>query len=593
MATLWEQSDSAGLELDHVDLPDTPTKLQPSELVFFGDPEVRTARNYAILDGRQRSTAIAMAFGGLRPSFGGRKYAGSFFLNLHDDSEVRPVIFKKNSEVERAALGDLSVALSKALLPLAPPEGEGIFGYWLRAAAEVAKAETYAGLPDDERPSSTEIAERRLWIERCFQALNRTKLAVYIVPPEYGLSDICEIFETLNTTGTRVSTVDLVHSWLYAETRSWEEPILLRESIDELGSQSGAEGWASKEDRPELIAQIVTACHVAAEKKHPPREVGGKATPIASVKAADLLGTPTLHWSEALSSGTPLAMWIKDFQRVVIDGRFSHRRCPYPVSAGIYVALRWHHYFDTPESHPWTIADLDGVFRAFFWRNALGTRYDQGFLTQLGTDIRRLKALLAERGNYPDDGSWVEFADSFLADLLAVPLPSESELENLLLSGGVRGALQRALTLPLLAGVEHDPLEPSKDISFPGGADRDLHHIVPRAWVRDNAPPDQLTDLVDSSFGRGIVNSAANLMPLSSASNRKWRAKRPGVALIEAGVDYSERTQLFASAFIDERCYELLTGDYSGNLRELHEFWTHRATLIAKRLTGLQRVGVH
>ena len=70
------------------------------------------------------------------------------------------------------------------------------------------------------------------------------------------------------------------------------------------------------------------------------------------------------------------------------------KSCPYPVTASIYVGLRWHQRFDVDATHPWQIADLDALFRAFFWRNALSSRYDQGFLTQLGTDIAQLKLIL-------------------------------------------------------------------------------------------------------------------------------------------------------------------------------------------------------
>ena len=77
---------------------------------------------------------------------------------------------------------------------------------------------------------------------RSFEGLMATKLAVNIVPSSYSLSEICEIFEVLNTTGTKVSTVDLIHSWLFSETSRDKSPILLRDWIDRLGEQAGAVG---------------------------------------------------------------------------------------------------------------------------------------------------------------------------------------------------------------------------------------------------------------------------------------------------------------------------------------------------------------
>src|SRR5690606_31383290 len=100
---------------------------------------------------------------------------------------------------------------------------------------------------------------------------------------------------TLNTTGTKVSTVDLIHSWLYTDTsREARQPLSLRDWIDELGQLQGAIGWASRDDRPELIAQIVTASYIALTEKAAPRKVGRKQpTALTSVKAGDLLATPT------------------------------------------------------------------------------------------------------------------------------------------------------------------------------------------------------------------------------------------------------------------------------------------------------------
>ncbi|MHB8304164.1 MAG: hypothetical protein ACYDC6_15335 [Acidobacteriaceae bacterium] len=117
---------------------------------------------------------------------------------------------------------------------------------------------------DSKPPDKDELVKRDEILKGCFEGLVGTKLAVYIVPETYRLSDICDIFETLNTTGTKVSTVDLIHSLLYADTKSDENgTILLRDLINELGQKDGAIGWSSSEDRPELVAQIVTACYVA------------------------------------------------------------------------------------------------------------------------------------------------------------------------------------------------------------------------------------------------------------------------------------------------------------------------------------------
>ena len=73
MATLWQQSDETDLHLEPVSIQDVGKR---TELPKAENPSVR---KYAVLDGRQRCTAIAMAFGGLRPTDGRLKLAGRFF----------------------------------------------------------------------------------------------------------------------------------------------------------------------------------------------------------------------------------------------------------------------------------------------------------------------------------------------------------------------------------------------------------------------------------------------------------------------------------------------------------------------------------
>ena len=136
--------------------------------------------------------------------------------------------------------------------------------------------------------------------------------------------------------------------------------------------------------------------------------------------------------------------------------------------------------------HPWEIADLDALFRTFFWRNALSSRYDQGFLTQVGTDIAQLKSILTERPSFASFDAWATKATKKLDGFMNTPLlPSLSELCDLY-SDRQTGALQKALLLPIVTRARKDLLSPDVDISFPKRTDIQLHHIYPRAWCNNN-----------------------------------------------------------------------------------------------------------
>jgi hypothetical protein len=380
--------------------------------------------------------------------------------------------------------------------------------------------------------------------------------------------------------------VDLIHSWLYAETQNDAEgPILLRDWIREFGQTDGAIGWSDADDRPELIAQFVTACYVALKSKPAPRFVSGTRTElISSVKAEDLLATPTQHWRSIVRNAELLARFIGDFQQVVAGGVFPFWSAPDPVSGAVYVALRWHLYFDKPGA--WGREDLDSLYRAFFWRNALTSRYDQGFLTQLGKDIKELTAILEQRGNFESPNGWANHARAALDAVIKGPLPTKEQLIDLLTDGRPGGALQKALTLPMLAGRHKDLLDPQTPICFVGGEPPELHHIFPKAWCASNKTG-KLALLLDKTLaGRNWVESIANQMPLSRKSNNIWKAKVPDQILAEEEALFPTVRNAAESVFIDAEAFELLRNGPNS----IEEFWTRRANLIANDLLGRTNV---
>ena len=230
MATLWRQPDDSDLLLVPVSIRD---RDEPTELPGAEKPP---ATKYAVLDGRQRCTAIAIAFGGLRPTYGRFRFWGRFFLNLAEKEDTKRIEFVREAEVLRRGLNTDAGAIGTGLFPLSSsnPE-ESLMQQWYRYTQAIQDKTNY---PDATLPDPDELKRRNRILARSFEGLMATKLAVNIVPPSYSLPEICEIFEVLNTTGTKVSTVDLIHSWLFSETSGNDSPILLRDWIDRLGEHS-------------------------------------------------------------------------------------------------------------------------------------------------------------------------------------------------------------------------------------------------------------------------------------------------------------------------------------------------------------------
>lgn len=584
MATLWEQEEKSELALEPVSIADRNDEDNLGRK-FFSDPKNIPSRRFAVLDGRQRCTAVAMAFGGLRTEKNSR-FWGRYYLNVDARDPTERVVFIKETEVRRKGYNVDNQCIADGKFPLTSNiEGEAILQQWMRYLQAIRDPANY---PDGKLPSAEILNARNNILQRAFEGINGTKLAVYIVPRAYDLGKICEIFEVLNTTGTKVSTVDLIHSWLYADTvRDAGNVFQLRDWIDDLGERVGAIGWSSTADRPELVAQMVTACYVALESKPEPRRVGGaEAAKINSVKAADLLSTPLLHWRNISRNTDEFASYLGDFQNVVAGGYFPHVLCPYPVSAAIYVALRWHERFDDPSTHPWHRPELDALYKAFFWRNALSNRYDQGFLTQLGTDIRDLKLLLNTRRDFESASSWAESVQHELGKMMLEKLPDRAQLIEVVTNGRPAGALQRALLLPMLASVRRDFVNTEIDLSYPKAESRQLHHVYPKDWCRNNQQGELRKYLDRKVADRDWVDSVANLVPLDRSTNVLWKSKVPGQYLREKGLTFRTLERVLAPQFIDAEGFAALEKGPGG----IPAFWSHRAELIVDDLLAKTEV---
>lgn len=580
MATIWEQSDDSELDLGPISLSDRVGNQTITRT--FSDTDENPKKFYAVLDGLQRCTAIAMAFGGFHSIHGSYKLSGRYYLDVKAKDPLEQILYIREPEIKKNNYDKDASCIANGLFPLSSnlAEKESITTQWLRYVQNIKSHEYY---PNGQLPDKDELKRRDHILKKAFEGINKSRLAVYTVPDSYNLAEICEIFETLNTTGTKVSTVDLIHSWLYADTVDDPEgTILLRDWINDLGTLEGAVGWASSKDRPELIVQFVTASYVALESKPEKRKAGRSTTKeISSVKASDLLSTPTAHWKTMIAQEKSFADYIGDFQFTVASGYFPWSACPYPVSAAIYVALGFHRLLDEDSAHPWKQDDLRALYSAFFWRNALANRYDQGFLTQLGADLKEIKCLLNLRSGYESGSEWAASINDSLTKLISKPMPIKEDLINLLTDGRPGGAMQKTLMLPMIARADKDLIDESIKIGFPDTSSGvQLHHIYPLQWCRSNIHG-KLGEVLDpKQADRDWVNSIANLMPLSSKSNNIWKAKLPGQLLEEKGITFEHSSDILKRAFIDEQCFEYLLG----GAKYLKEFWLRRASLIADYL---------
>ncbi len=574
MVTLWEQPDNPALLLEPVSVPDWITETgKPGRREYAINCD-HPGRYYAVLDGRQRSTALALAFGGLKAESGVYKNAGSYFLDVTAKDDGERVKFFSTKDIARKNIGTLPGAIGIGLFPLAAKDPDDMMGQWMQYLQAIYNKDYYK---EGAMPNEEELKRRNNVLSHAFTGIFKTKLAVYTVPKTYSLSEICEIFSTLNQTGVKVSTVDLIHSNLYNDTITDKSgPLLLREQIDSLGEMDGAVGWADSKDRPELVAQLVAAAYVAAEVKPAPRQTGSKEIKISSVKSGDLLAIPSAFWRKVFQEAGLFANFLGGFQQAVAGGSFGMNHCPYPASAALYVGLRWYRHFDGENVH-WDVDKLDRLYRAFFWRNSLTSRYDQGFLSQIGTDISDMKAFLNAFTPDTNDDYWRSQANSWL-DAKIAPRPGIDDLISLATDGQERGALRRTALLLHYARAKQDVVNTEYSISHESGA-LDLHHIFPRDWCKNNSSSVQCIAGSTPDDAKWI-NSAANLMPMHRKTNNDWRKSSPLTFLQTNNIDYESRKHLWNWYFIDKEAFDDLLIGEAGT----ESFWKHRGRMIAEEI---------
>lgn len=585
MATLWQQEEKSDLPLEHISVNDFIHQTSKSGPRYFGDNIARPGRYYAILDGKQRSTAIAMAFGGLRAESGTYRYSGGYFINADYDDVQDRVTYLSKLEIERRQLNTISAYVSSALFPIALKGFDKLVQHFFEFIAAIDNDQNY---PEGQLISRDQKDARKRVIQSAYEGIQETRLAVYIVPKEESLGEICDIFEVLNTTGTKVTTVDLIHSSIYAETVDTEHPVHIRDEIDLLSELDGLQGWSTSQNRPELVAQNIAAVQIALDKKHAPRRVAGrKETRISSIKSSDLLAISSNSWRDYFRHKEFVAQVFLDFQHEVAGGRFTLSQCPYPAMFNIYISLRWYWEHDRTPETAWSVNHLNRLFRAFFWRNTFSRRYDQGFLTRVSADIDVFKNFLQRTSSNSDDQVWQGEADHFLNRLpLMYSLQSlEDEVWEAVTNGNTRGALRDGAILLLHTRAQNDFVDLAQDISNVTSR-HDLHHIFAKRWCKDNLTNANKEYLTVSKEGRNWVDSPANLIPMSSKSNKKWDTMEPSAAMGSLGVKTEEQLEQLRKYFIDADCLKLLE---QGGV-SVGGFLQARAKLLQKEIVRLMRV---
>ncbi len=176
MATLWEQPEKPEVDLKPIYIMDRdPDKKERRDTQLPG-ANTFPPKTCAVLDGRQRCTAIAMAFGGLRPLYSRNRYAGRYYLDVKTGDQARRVTFEKETDVRRKQYHIDARCIADGLFPLTSNKGtEEPLAQWMRYLQAIRDPSYYP----NGQPSPDELERRDRILKKAFQGIVDTKLAVY------------------------------------------------------------------------------------------------------------------------------------------------------------------------------------------------------------------------------------------------------------------------------------------------------------------------------------------------------------------------------------------------------------------------------
>jgi hypothetical protein len=542
MVTLWKSPPNGATDL-----------FEPFE--FLPHPPIPLPTDSGILDGQQRLTSILNIFGGARPTHGNSLLKVRWYYRFDSCPAEERVVFLKDAEATSRGLTSRGACISAGFFPLA--DFEDVAEY----LADLKDTSHYAGatLPPD-------IDERVENLKKILHSIENFRLPVYVLPSTLGLNEVCEIFEYLNTTGTKVGVFDIVHTKLFPQgfnLRDWYDSCSQSQTLQHL------QGWCRDKNRPQWLNQAVTATWL----RRPENRSRSGSWVIQSYKAKDLIDTPLSAYQAAKTGQSTIDRQLGAFARLTGSVR-TLSRCPYPILAANYLGLR---KMASPGGDLASVPvdEIDAGFVAYYWRVVLNERYNQGFLTGAVKDLDALSAafLVAPGGRTTNSAMWVSEFNRALDTQVSKPVGSV-ELRAIVSDPDLAGARRLGYRgLVYLAGPRDlktgDPLDAQDDV--------EMHHIFPKAWVKNN---------ISSKADRGKVDCVANLVPLTTDSNGEWLANSPKVALGTWRRDsWVRASDIAESILINEKAFDALRRN------RFVPFLKERTNLLVRSWERLQRVG--
>ena len=413
---------------------------------FEEAPKLNGRPHAVVLDGQQRLTSLYQALTG-RGDF---RYFISMEPLLEDDIE-EAVFHESLARVARRNLDDRDTQARDLILPMSRLMETNGFGKWRDEVLQLRGSDK--GLGD------------QLWAvhDRWLKNIEEYEFPVVTLSETTPLEAVCNIFETLNSTGVRLTVFELLTA------RFWPHGIDLRGLWDEAKTRFDVLDDFGVD--PYYLLQMVA---LRAEKKACTRSV-----------VLDL--TPTdmrVHW-EIVAAGTAGALTFLKEECGVVRGRW----LPYEPML-IPLGAIWTDKVDGVPG-PSQITRKDKISK-WYWCSTLGQVYENQTNTRASQDHKAIPAWL-EGGSAPPAVASFKF---------------EHDLRNITHR---QRALYRTL-IGLLVRQGARDFHSGDLLTWDRVHDDQIndHHIFPQAYLRDLESPVE-AKLRDSVLNRALIDKITNI----------------------------------------------------------------------------------
>lgn len=549
---------------------------------------VKSSDFQAIIDGRQRTQSLLMAFGGITYGYNPHKLAKIWYLDLDMDiaGDENPFGFVKVKDVLPGGNFDtLGKWIDSGRYPL----------WWSNDTDYQTEMMNTAHYVKATLP--TNLSDRMKHLTSWIKILSGTGVAKITLSKNVDLSMVCEVFETLNEAGTKVSAFDIVHATLIGSSKG---NVNLKARLEGFANETvnglnpGLKAWTTKKSNWKNISQGITLAYCLSpelRKKFPSSK-----TVFTSVKGDAMIATPPEYYAELLdlnyTTGKDIPGFVKhkllediciSFHKVTRGNAGPQTRwCPSPILFSFYLALRLKLEYSSPKK--FSLDSLNDAFRAYYWRAVSTSLYDQGYLTMIYAHTKKVGEFLEKNEGYYSTNPntwWSNYENEIQSFTTPVKLPDKTELIESLKDPKVAGTIKNMLMQCLFAFVPQD-IKSGKKIHSIDEPDLELHHIFPQKWINDNISKKELKEL---------RKSIAVLVPMLSKPNNEWKAKDPKVALNKWHKnDKLILKNMYISLGIPTNtdiCHNSLNDDTIGNEKRLKDFIDERSEFLAEKIIEL------